>query len=396
MTKLTTKHAIKLLILGLIVVFVGGILLFTNPTNANAQTSITVSLDISDTILRINGLTSPNAHITFIENNAVIGTTQANQQGEYSKDITYPGDGIHTVSFYATNQKGITTSTITITVAVYTHAITTVDNILIPPTIEIDDSVHTTNPNENIIFSGTSAPNTTITLVTGDLSKQTTTNTQGNWQIAFTGDQFLVGTHTAVAKAQTTSGILSENSEVVTFKINEYIPPEPEPEPKPEEPAETHPESPTQPEDKNIIEKIIDFIKQDEEPQSDCNIHEYLENFDYNGNCFIPKQTVEFVTAVTYWTKNWKEVSNAVVNYLKGSPDIKKDLENLTPEEKQKIQEEVAKCDLNNDLICNLKDFSILLYYTNNENPEVKGTTQDNKNNTEIKLDETNQKSTNN
>ncbi len=363
-------------------------LITISPTSIHAQTPITVSLDISDTILRIQGYASPYANITFIENEAVIGTTQANVYGEFNKNITYESEGIHTVSFYSTDQNSSTSSTITITVAVYTHAVTTIEDILIPPTIDIDNPIHTTNSEEIITFSGQATPNTTITLISGGLSKQTQTLVTGNWKITFTGDQFTIGTHTAITKTQKLNGTLSENSKTITFKINEYIPPEPEPTPipTPEETTETSKsksdetkgnddedkkEDNTENKDTNIVSKIITKINEiingngNSEIEYSCNLHPYLKNFDYNGNCFIPHRTEEFVNTVTYWTKNWRETTTAIKGFF-ANINAGENLDNLSPNEKQKLEKEIKRCDLDNDNLCTLKDFSILLYYTNN------------------------------
>jgi len=128
-----------------------------------AQTELSVSIGVGDTILTLKGLTSPDSQVTIKESGAVVGTTVAGVDGSFSKSLLNQTSGMHTVSIYSTDKNGLTTATVTYSISLTAFAETTLANIILPPTISLAQSQ--VIKGENLGVSGLAVPSSTITLV---------------------------------------------------------------------------------------------------------------------------------------------------------------------------------------------------------------------------------------
>jgi len=300
-------------------IFLSLSVLFLLPPLSLAQTELTVSIQVGETILTLSGRTSPNAQVTFIENGAVIGTTTANSSGLFSKTLEAMESGIHSIGIYATNSNSETTSTVTYSVSLTLGTETTLSNIILPPTITL--SGEGIARGDTLRISGSAVPSSTVTIfINGtshsfSTSKTTTSATGGTWEYSYSTSDLSLGDYKVEAKTSTTDGYQSESSEIKNFKIQTAPTVTPGPTatstPGPAATSTTAP-TPTPTPALPILVSIFDI--------------------DNSGKIEI----AEVFTAVKSWVEEWKETL---------------------------IGKRPKKCDVNQDGRCNLVDLSVLLYY---------------------------------
>src|SRR4030042_234106 len=184
-----------------------------------AQTELTVSINVGDTILTLSGKTSPNASVTVIESGSVVGTTTADASGSFSKSLLAQTPGIHNISIYATDTNGVTTSTVTYSVSLASLVETTLSNIVLPPTINLSDTGIAKG--ETVDIYGYGVVSSTISLsITGQTVVNTTSDSSGYWKYTFDTDNLTIdSTYSVYVKASTTTGYQSEVSKTLSFKI---------------------------------------------------------------------------------------------------------------------------------------------------------------------------------
>ncbi|HUV72450.1 MAG TPA: hypothetical protein VMW25_05595 [Clostridia bacterium] len=180
--------------------------------------SLSVSVNVGTTTLTFSGLTSPWAQVTFLEDEAVVGTTQADGDGNFSKSLIYFESGIKTVSIYATDSQNRATSTVSYSVNLTLGQETTISNIVLPPTIELSSDSLTAG--ESLTIGGEAAPLATINLFFSNSDTgQSTASSLGSWEYLYSTGSLTAGTYSLYAKAGTDAGYQSENSQTKTFTL---------------------------------------------------------------------------------------------------------------------------------------------------------------------------------
>lgn len=311
---------------------------------ANADT-LTVSISVGQTTLTFSGKTTPNAQITFMESGAVIGTTQADSNGNFSKSLVYFEQGVRTVNIYFTDSENRTSSTISYTVFLQLGLDTSVGNIVLPPTIALDATEITKG--DTLTLLGEAVPSSTITLFFSDnTSVGTTAGTSGSWQYEYNTSSLSAGNYTVYTKASTGGGYQSEVSETKSFTITAavltptptpIITPTPGPANTPA-PGQTNtpgpaatstpiPPTPTPKPKPKLLPSLISQL------------------FDFNQSGRI--ELTEVYDVVKKWAVNWR----SYLAIIRGGQKAGK--------------EKYETCDLNHDGVCNLVDFSVLMYYVN-------------------------------
>lgn len=172
--------------------------------------SLSVSLRVGDTRISFDGYTSPSAFITITQNSAVVGTTVADVLGNFTKEIDADNPGIQSFELYAEDSGNLLTPTITYNVNLTANTLTSISNIVFPPTISLD-SITTT-------ISGMTNPAATLTLLVSDGSSVIVpVAIDGTWSRAMT--DYAGGTYSAYAIATMPGGYMSLESETVNFTI---------------------------------------------------------------------------------------------------------------------------------------------------------------------------------
>jgi hypothetical protein len=302
------------------------IFFFLSPLFSYAQTELTVTIQVGVTNLNLSGRASPQAQITVLENNAVIGTTTADSSGNFSKTLQGMEAGIHSISIYSTDTNGETTSTIIYSLSLSLGTETTLSNIIMPSTVVLSgDGIA---KGDTLKISGLGVPLSTITIfinnTTNTLTKTATSGVDGSWEYNFNTSELDVGDRNLYVKISTSDGYQSESSEIKDFSILTASTVTSVSAAATPGPVATS---------TLVPEKIV------------CLLPSLIRTlYDPNNNCRIEKE--EIFTVVKFWTEEWRGFIKEV--YAAG----------LEGEIKA-----FQKCDFNRDNACNLVDLSILLFY---------------------------------
>lgn len=153
-------------------------IVFANFFPSVKATNMSVELTVGETTLVLNGYTCPGCLVNIYENNAIIGNTTANSLGVFSKTITALTDGVHTVGLKARDSLNNTSSLVEYSVALTLGSITTINNIVMPPTVVIPTT--TVLVGSTLSSSGYSAPSASVLMYILSLGIGTTITTDNN------------------------------------------------------------------------------------------------------------------------------------------------------------------------------------------------------------------------
>lgn len=288
--------------------------------------SLNVSIRVGETILTFSGKASPEAQITFLEDGAVVGTTQADVNGDFSKSLTYFEEGIRTVGIYATDSQNRTTSTVSYSVSLTLGVNTTVGNVILPATIAISPSSLTAG--EILTVSGEAVASSTVNLFfSNSTTASATASSQGVWQYDYDTGGLTAGDYSVYVKVSTGGGYISEQSETKTFSVSVVSTPTITPTPTPG-PTSTPGPGPT-----STPGPAATVTPTPKKAVGLWFLPAMLKIFDINDSGKI--ELAELCEVVQKWVGLWRE------------------------------KPKITTCDLNHDGKCNLVDFSILMYYVN-------------------------------
>lgn len=174
-----------------------------------------VTIGVGDTVMIINGQTSPNAFVTIMDGNAVIGSLSADNDGLFTQTFPAQTPGLHTLKLYAQNAiDSEYTDTILLTVNLAEHFPTTVE-VFLPPSI-----IMNTSESSVIQLSGYTAPGVTVAIVIDDSEYLTiAADANGFWQASVNTGTFGGGDHSLFVKAYAGGGEQSFATTKRTFSI---------------------------------------------------------------------------------------------------------------------------------------------------------------------------------
>ncbi len=164
----------------------------------------------------ISGSASPNSTVTVLKDGSAVATTQTKADGTFT--VTPPAFERGTYSFltYVTDRARRRSSSYTSTMAFAQGTNNTISNIVVPPTIALeDDSVGTS---DDVTVFGESVPGATIDLLIDGTKRYSASSTKsvegsadGLWTITFNARELSRGTHLVRARAtvpgRTSSGV---------------------------------------------------------------------------------------------------------------------------------------------------------------------------------------------
>ena len=166
---------------------------------------------LGDTQVTLQGKAYPNVSVTILMDGDPVGTVRTNSRGEFLFNLGVE-PGTASFSFWANDVSGTRSATFTTTFDVTQGAVTSVNGILIPPTI------HTTtaqiNPGAVIILDGQTVPNATIQVSVDNAAPTLTTvaDATGRWQVSFNTSGLRADTHTVKARFIEGTGTLKRES----------------------------------------------------------------------------------------------------------------------------------------------------------------------------------------
>lgn len=170
--------------------------------------------DLGDTKINVDGLGYPRRTVQILLDGDSVGSASANSDGEFDFSIEVdPGPA--TMGFYSTDAFGTRSITFTTTFDVTQGAVTNVSNLLLPPTIKVNSAE--INPGDIVTVSGQAPPNRTVQVFLGqNEAAETTSNTQGDWSVAYDTTGLAAAEYTLKARYRTGSGILITDSSFST------------------------------------------------------------------------------------------------------------------------------------------------------------------------------------
>jgi len=189
------------------------------PVRQVEATSSTLTLTIlgPNGNVQLTGYAFPGALVTFLRDNTVAGTQVANSNSAFDETFTGLTPATYNFSIYAVANDGRKTLTISFSVGVLSSQTTTISGIVLPAVVTIP-STH--QRSEALVESGLAQNGSTVTTFThsNGITKQTTADGQGNWQVNIT-DTLDLGSHTASAIVNNNSGGESVQTNPVTFTV---------------------------------------------------------------------------------------------------------------------------------------------------------------------------------
>ncbi len=177
----------------------------------------------SETKVILQGKAYPSAKITILIDGAVATLISANSQANFKTEITNITAGTYNFGLWAEDKIGRRSITFSFTVTVTKDMTTTISNIFLPPTIELE-KVNVAR-GEDIDILGQTAPKSEITISVEspqEIIKKTIATEGGDWAHVLDTSSLDEGTHTTRAKAETPEGLLSSYSKVLAFYVGKY------------------------------------------------------------------------------------------------------------------------------------------------------------------------------
>lgn len=182
---------------------------------SRAESSQNVTIGVGLTTLTIEGQTSPDTFVTVLQNNTPIGSTSADQDGDFSLVLTFETGGIKQISLFGRTTSGHVTDPLAASINVVDHQ-DTLYYAFLPPTINLDSPKVASG--QNIIVSGETLPGGAVT-ITADTGQaiQARANQSGQWSATLPTSQ--PGLYTLFAVAHDDIGQQSAPTRRLSFII---------------------------------------------------------------------------------------------------------------------------------------------------------------------------------
>ena len=170
----------------------------------------------------LQGKAYPKAKINVLIDGKVITIINADSLANFKTEISNITPGIYTLSLWAEDKEGRKSITVSFTLTVKPGVITTISDIFIPPTIDLDK--FSVARGEKLNIFGQTAPESkiTISIASSEMIKETKASKDGEWRYELDTTPLEEGSHNARAKAETLEGLLSAYSRVLIFYVGKY------------------------------------------------------------------------------------------------------------------------------------------------------------------------------
>jgi cysteine-rich repeat protein len=151
---------------------------------AGGDTDGEVPID-EETELVITGKAYPGATVTILKDGQVEEVVEADSNAEFDLRLTDITPGPSTFGFWAQDRQGRNSIIFSTTFQVIENAVTTLADVLLPPTISA--TPQKMPHGQTVTFAGSAIPGARVFTVINDNEHQEVTNSAGNgeWQIAF-------------------------------------------------------------------------------------------------------------------------------------------------------------------------------------------------------------------
>jgi len=180
------------------------------------------------TLVVINGFAYPNREVRMLVDGNVIGIVLADSKGNFHFQSGDTTPGVSSFSLWTDDSTGLKSTLLTLTFRVASLSITTIDNVYLSPTINVDKTQ--VNKGEIIKIFGESSPAVNISIHVNSAVERVATTTSGalgNWSMNFDTSPLDENFHTAKAmiRLNSPSGIIeSDFSRSVSFYVGQNVP----------------------------------------------------------------------------------------------------------------------------------------------------------------------------
>jgi hypothetical protein len=180
------------------------------------------------TQVAINGIAFPSRQVRVLVDGTVVGIVQADSKGAFqflSGDTTA---GVSSFGLWTDDVSGLKSTLLTLTFRVASQSITTIQNVYLSPTIDVDKTQ--VNKGDPIKIFGQSAPLVNISIhinSTVERIASTTSGSLGEWSLSYDTSPLEEDFHTAKALVHlnSPSGLIeSDFSRSVSFYVGKNVP----------------------------------------------------------------------------------------------------------------------------------------------------------------------------
>lgn len=215
-TKEKPQHTTSRWRRGLTAVIAMTLILVTGRLIVRAVEQVTITAWVRDTIVVFDGHTFPLAYVQIKDGTTVVGTTTADGNGDFYKEIKAVSGGVHTFNVTSTDGDGTETGPASYTIDVPPQTTTTISNILVPSTLYIDET--SLQINDTFTPRGSAYKGSTIEIyANGSKIGEATTSSNGTWSKNLTAN-FGAGTFT-ITVIVVNGGNQSEPSKGININV---------------------------------------------------------------------------------------------------------------------------------------------------------------------------------
>ena len=185
---------------------------------------------IRETRVIINGKSYPNSEIRILIDGKVVGIVKADSKADFDFEIDDVTPGINTFGLWSEDEKGLKSTLLSLTFRVASKSITTIANVYISPTIDIDKKQ--VKKGDNITIIGKASPEVSLNVHINsprEFVEKTSSNDKGDWKLVFNTEELEEDFHTvkAVIRLEVPEGIIESNfSRTLSFYVGDKIPEE--------------------------------------------------------------------------------------------------------------------------------------------------------------------------
>lgn len=171
--------------------------------------------------VRIRGWGYPNSTVTVFRDGTVLGTEGVDGSGAFSFSDEGLDRGSYTYGVYATDSKGVRSSTFSTTLWLRSETTNSISNVMLAPTVSIAN--RSVNPGELLFVEGYSVPNAKITaslrpklaeVSVADVVATTSVSNNGTWSITLPTSGLTTGTYEFVAQASMNGGEIESDKSI--------------------------------------------------------------------------------------------------------------------------------------------------------------------------------------
>lgn len=184
-------------------------------------TAPTTTVVIVPAKIIFEGRAYPNAFLTLFKNEQVAATFFADSAGLFRRELTGVAPGTYNFGVFAEDGEGRRSVTTNFTAGVIAESVTTVSGIFISPTVSLAPG--RAERGKEISVSGSSYPGSQVKVFidANDVSKETITSGNGNWNLKIDTSYLKEGRHSTRAMTVYKDGGQSPFSETLDFTVVE-------------------------------------------------------------------------------------------------------------------------------------------------------------------------------